>query len=165
MPLDLACLAVLVLAAVAGAFVGAAPQLANLLAVLAGWGGARVLGPKLAPAIQGHVPAFAAHPIAGVAAFLACTAAGTIVARLILAIAPFGRAQGGGVHRGAGALLGGAHAAMVVWVALSALAVWNRPVRVGSFVVDPERSEFVGFARECNAFGSLAPPSREGRTP
>jgi uncharacterized membrane protein required for colicin V production len=154
--LDLACLAVLVLAAMGGAFAGAVPQLAHAAAVLAGWAGARALGPGIAPLLQGKVPAFAAHPLASVAAFVGCTLLATLAARLLLAFTPLRRASGSRADRGLGALLAGLQAALVLWVALSALAVWNRPVKVGSVAVDPAGSELVGLAREWNALGPLA---------
>ncbi len=153
--LDLACLTVVALAAVAGAFAGFIPQIAHLLALAAGLAGARLVGPMIAPVLQGHVPAFTAHPIAVVASFLVCTLVATLVARLVVGITPLRRLPGGRADRGLGAMLGGVQAMVVVWVALSALAVWNRPIRLGAFVADPSRSELVGFARENNAFGSL----------
>jgi uncharacterized membrane protein required for colicin V production len=154
MTLDLACLALVVLAAVGGAFAGAVPQLAHIAAVLAGWAGARALGPSIAPLLQGRVPAFAAHPIAGVIAFVGSTMAATLAARLLIRLTPLRHVPGGRVDRGLGAVLGGVQALLVLWVALSAFAVWNRPLQLGSFVADPARSDLVAFARENNAFGS-----------
>jgi uncharacterized membrane protein required for colicin V production len=159
--LDLACLAVLVLAAVGGAFAGAIPQLVHVGAVVAGWAGARAIGPRIAPLLQGKVPAFAAHPIASVAAFIGCTILATLAARALLVLTPLRGAPGSRADRGIGALLAGIQAALVLWVGLSALAVWNRPVRVGRVEVDPAGSELVGLARECNALGPLASPRAE----
>ncbi len=154
MIVDLVSLAIVVMAAICGAFAGAVPQLAHAAAVAAGWGGARVLGPRVAPLLQGRVPAFAAHPIAGVIAFVACTLVATLVARVLIALTPLRRAPGTGADRGFGALLGGAQAALALWVALSALAVWNRPLQLGTVRLDPARSELVDVARGCNAFGA-----------
>ena len=153
--LDLACLAVVALASIGGAFAGAIPQLAHLGALVAGVAGARALGPMVAPLLQGRVPAFAAHPISVLLAFLACTVGVTLVVRLLFRFTPLRRIPGGRADRGLGAMLGGLQALVVVWVALSAFSVWNRPLRLGEFVADPSRSELVGLAREYNAFGSL----------
>jgi uncharacterized membrane protein required for colicin V production len=158
--LDLACLAIVVIAAIGGAFAGAVPQLAQLVALVAGWAGARVLGPMLAPMLQGRVPAFAAHPIAALVAFLLCTMLAALAARLVFSLTPLRSIPGGSADRGLGAMLGGGQALVVVWVALSAFAVWNRPIHLGNFVADPDRSELVGFARENNAFGSTVRAER-----
>lgn len=154
MTVDLASLAIVVLAAIFGAFAGAVPQLAHAAAVAAGWGGARVVGPRVAPWLQGRVPPFAAHPIAGVVAFVACTLVATLLARALVALTPLRRARGTGADRGLGALLGGVQAALALWVALSALAVWNRPLQLGTVRLDPATSELVGVARDCSAFGA-----------
>lgn len=156
MTLDLACMAVVVLAAVRGAFTGVIPRLVQLAAVLAGWAGARAMGPSVVPLLQGRVPPFAAHPIASVGAFLACSVLAWLVLRALLALTPLGRARGTGGDRAIGALLGGAQAALVLWVGLSALAVWARPIRVGGAELDPARSELVELAREHSALGAIA---------
>jgi uncharacterized membrane protein required for colicin V production len=152
---DLACLAVVVLAALAGAFAGVLSQAAQLAAVAAGWLGARHLGPRLAPLLQGRVPAFAAHPLASVAAFLGCTLLAVIAVRLLLFLTPLRRAPGTGLDRALGALLAAAQASLVVWVALSALVVWGKPVHLGGLVLDPSRSELAALARQHSALGSL----------
>jgi len=126
-----------------------------MAAVLAGWAGSRAVGPRLAPLLQGHVPAFAAHPIAGVVSFLACTAAAAIAARLLFRLTPLRRIPGGRFDRSFGAILGGIQAGLIVWVVLSALAVWNRPVRLGPLLADPRDSGLTAFARENSAFGTL----------
>jgi uncharacterized membrane protein required for colicin V production len=154
--LDLACVAVVVLAAIRGAFTGVIPRLTQLIAVVAGWAGARAFGPSVAPLLQGRVPAFAAHPIASVLAFVGCTVLALLLVRGLLALTPLGRARGSGGDRAIGALLAGAQVAIILWVGLSAFAVWGRPVRLGRSEIDPAASELVGFAREHNALGALA---------
>lgn len=148
MNLDLACVLTVVAAAVAGAFGGAIRQLTRLGAVAAGWLGSRWLAPQLAPLLQGKVPAFAAHPIATVAAFLGCTVVALIAARLVLALTPLRRLPGSGTDRATGALLGAAQACVVVWVALSALASWGKPISLGGITLDPSTSELAGLARD-----------------
>jgi uncharacterized membrane protein required for colicin V production len=154
--LDLACLAVVVLAAVRGAFTGIIPRLTQLAAVVAGWAGARALGPSVAPLLQGSVPPFAAHPLASVLTFVGCTVLALILVRALLALTPLGRVRGSGGDRAVGALLAAGQAAIVLWVGLSALAVWSRPLQIGSARLDPASSELVAFAREHSALGALA---------
>ena len=162
MTLDLACVVVVLLAAAGGAFAGALPQLANLAAVVGGWAGARAFGPRIAPILQGKVPPFAAHPLASVAAFVGCTVVAALVARVLLALTPLRSWRGGSADRGTGALLAGTQAALVLWVVLSAFAVWGRAVRLGGVELDPDASEMVGFAREYNALGRRAPTGTTG---
>lgn len=154
--IDLTCLGVVVLAAIAGTFAGVVSQVGRLAALAAGWLGARHLGPRLAPLLQGRVPAFAAHPLASLAAFIACTVAALVVIRVLLVLTPLRRAAGGGTDRALGALLAAAQAALVVWVGLSALAVWGKPIRAGGLELDPAASDLVGLARQHSALGSLA---------
>lgn len=165
MTLDLGCLALVVVAAAAGAFAGATAQLVQLLAVAGGWLGARWAGPYLVPVLQGRVPAFAAHPIAGVAAFLGCTVATLLALRALLALTPLGRVRGTGGDRGLGALLGALKAGLALWVILSALAAWGKPLRLLGAELDPARSELVGLAREHGALGALGWGDRGGPPP
>lgn len=158
---DQAGVAMVLLAATAGAFLGAASQLAQLGAAVAGWAGARLLGPSLAPLLQGRVPAFATHPVASLVAFAGCALLARLALRLVLGLFGVKRAIGSGADRGLGALLGGAQGAVLVWVVLSALAVWARPVHVGPIHVDPAGSDLVDFAREHSALGSVG----RGRLP
>jgi uncharacterized membrane protein required for colicin V production len=149
--LDLACVALVLLAAVGGAFLGALAQAGQLAGVVAGWVGARLLGPRVATALQGTVPAFAAGPLGSILAFIGCTIVIGLVLRALLGIAAR-KARGGAPDRGLGALLGGAQAALVLWVGLSALAAWGRPVHFGPLRLEPKGSQLVAFAREYSAF-------------
>jgi uncharacterized membrane protein required for colicin V production len=149
--LDLACLAVVVLAACGGALAGAASQLASVGATAAGWAGARFLAPHLVPYVQGRVPAFAAHPVASVLAFGVCAAVGALALRALGAAL---RDRGGATtraDRALGAVVGGAKAMLVLWVLLSALALWGRPIHLAGWDVDPRGSELVAFAGEHSA--------------
>ena len=166
MSLDQLCLAAVVVAAVAGAFQGARPHLLRLGSVVAGWLGARALGPEVAAALHGRVPAFAAGPVGSVVAFLGCA----LAARLVLGFAwrlVAGEGEKGGADRGLGAVLGAVQAAAVIWVLLSALASWGRPVRLGPLALDPGRSELAALARSHSAFslvrGEPGEPGKKGR--
>jgi membrane protein required for colicin V production len=154
--LDLGCLAIVTLAAVAGALTGALAQLASTGATAAGWAGARWLAPAVAPLLQGRVPAFAAHPVASVLTFAGCATVAALSLRALGAAARARGALGGRVDRAVGALLGGAKAALVLWVLLSALALWGRAVHVGPVHLDPRGSELVAAARERSALGRHA---------
>ncbi len=153
MSLDLACVVVVAVAAALGAFSGALAHLFQLGAVALGWMGARSLAPRLAPLLQGWVPPFAAHPLAGVAAFVACTVAALLLARVLLLFAPR-RNPPGAASRGLGALLAAAQAAVVLWVAFSALVVWGRPVHVGPLHLDPAGSDIARLVRAHSAFAA-----------
>jgi membrane protein required for colicin V production len=150
-PLDLACVAILSLASVGGAVTGALPQCSRLAAAVGGWLGARAAGPLLSPLLEGRVPAFAARPLSSIAAFVLCAAAAWLGVRALFSLA--GGKAGGGADRGLGALVGGAQAAVVLWVLLSALAAWGRPIHAGSLHVDGGSSDFVALAREHSALG------------
>jgi membrane protein required for colicin V production len=168
--LDLVCLALLLLSAATGAFVGALAQLASAGAIAAGFAGARFLAPHLVPLVHGRVPAFAAHPVASVVAFVACAGVAALALRALAAVVGDDRGTLGRVDRGLGALIGGAKAAVVLWVGLSALALWGRPLRFGPVDVDPTGSDLVGFAREHSALGigwhhPPAPAPATGREP
>jgi membrane protein required for colicin V production len=162
--LDLTCLGLVLLAGVAGAVLGALSQAAQLAGVAAGWAGARLVAPALAPLLAGKVPAFAAHPVASVLAFAGCAFVATLVARGLVRLATPRGGAAGGANRGLGALLGAAQAALVVWVGVSALASWGKPLGLGRLRVDPTGSELVALAREWPAFGAgHRAPGREER--
>ena len=163
--LDAVGVTVVLLAAAGGAYLGALSQLAQLGAVAVGWAGARLLGPALAPFLRGVLPAFAAHPVASLAAFVGCAVAARLALRLLTGLLGLTRARGGGPDRGLGALLGGAQAAVIVWVALSALVTWARPIHLGPLDLDPAGSDLCGFAREHNALGTVAPFGRHAESP
>jgi len=150
-PLDFACVAVMSLASVGGAFTGALPQCSRLAGAVGGWLGASALGPLLEPLLAGRVPAFAARPLSSIAAFVLCAAAAWLGVRALFRLA--GGTARGSADRGLGALVGGAQAAVVLWVLLSALAAWGRPIHAGSLYLDGRSSDLVALAREHSALG------------
>lgn len=156
MTLDEACLIAVVFAALCGAFTGALSQLAQLCAAGAGFAGSRLFGPRLSRLIDSRVPLFVAPAAASLIAFVVCaTVAGLAVRALLGAFAR--RERRGGWDRALGALLGGGQAALVLWVALTALAVFGRPLKLGPVVADPRHSDLVAFARRHGAFARTAP--------
>jgi membrane protein required for colicin V production len=151
--LDLACLAMFLLSAGIGAVMGALAQLASAGATAVGWAGARWLAPHLVPLVRARVPAFAAQPVASLLAFCACAGVAALVLRALAAALGDDRGTLGRVDRSLGAIVGGAKAGVVLWIGLSALALWGRPLRFGPVDLDPTGSDLVAFAREHNALG------------
>jgi uncharacterized membrane protein required for colicin V production len=152
---DLTCVAIVVLCAVAGAWQGALAHLARLGSAVAGWAGARWLGPVLLPLFGHDLPQVVSAALASAAAFALCSVAGYLLIRGITYLAGLRRAVGKGTDRGVGALFGAIHAALVLWLILSAVSVLHRPVHLGRLHFDPRRSDLIGFAREHNALGLL----------
>jgi membrane protein required for colicin V production len=163
--LDQACIALMALAAVGGALLGALSQVSQLGAMSAGWAGARLLGPGVASLLRGKVPAFAAHPIGSMLAFAGCAATAAVILRAFLRLAGAGKVPGSGPDRGLGALLGAAQASVFLWVALSALATWGRPIQIGRVHLDPTHSDLVAFAAEHNALGTVSGIRRRAAQP
>ncbi|HZZ86102.1 MAG TPA: CvpA family protein [Anaeromyxobacteraceae bacterium] len=149
MTLDLACLAVLVLAALGGAFSGALRQLLQLAAGAAAFFASRALGPTLSLALARYLPPRAAGPLARLGLFVTVLVLVTLLGRLLLR-GLFGEALRGPGDRAAGALLSAAKGALVLWAALSALALYGRPVSLGGVSLDPASSDFAAVAREHN---------------
>ncbi|BDG07009.1 CvpA family protein [Anaeromyxobacter paludicola] len=149
MNLDLTCVALLVLAALSGAFSGALRQLLQVGAGVAAFLAARALGPSLALALSRHLPAAAAGALARLGLFVTVLVLVTLLGRLLLS-SLFGEAVRGPSDRALGALLSAAKGGLVLWAALSALALYDRPVRLGSVTLDPAGSDFAEAAREHN---------------
>jgi membrane protein required for colicin V production len=162
--LDLLLLAALAAAALAGAATGLLRQLSRLVAASLALLGARSLGPAIAGPVSRFVPPFAVGPVASALAFAALY---LTLAVLLGLVARALRAAGGvpaAADRGGGALLGGAKAALVLWVLVSAVVAWGRPLPgVGPLHV--EESGFAAFARERNALGLLSGREPRRMTP
>lgn len=164
MTLDLLVLAALAAAALAGAATGLFRQLSRLVAAALALLGARALGPAIAGPVSRLVPPFAVGPLSSALAFAMLY----LMLALVLGAAARALRQAGGlpaaVDRGGGALLGGAKAALVLWVLVSAAVAWGRPLPgVGRLHV--EASEFAAFARERNALGLLSGREHREMTP
>lgn len=157
MNLDLACLAVLVLAALGGAVSGALSQLLQLAAGFAAWLAARALGPTLSLALARYLPPLAARPLARLGLFVTVLVLASLLGRLLLR-GLFGEALRGPGDRAAGALLSAAKGGLVLWAALSALALYGKPLRVAGFRVDPAGSDFAAVAREHNLLADTRLP-------
>jgi membrane protein required for colicin V production len=160
--LDLACLGALALAAIAGAWSGALRQLATLSAAGLALLGARALAGQAAEVAARFVPRFVAAPLGAAAAFVALFLALAFVLALVARAARAVGAMPAGPDRALGALLGGAKAALVLWVLVSALVAWGRPLPIGSLRLQAEQSGFAAFAREHNALGALRGRGADG---
>ncbi len=156
MALDLAVVAVVALAAVLGAATGALRQIVDLGAVVVAWVVARELGADVARGIARSIPAFVARAAGPVLLFLGTFAAASLVGALLLRGPGIHRAVRAPVDRAAGALLGGAKAALAAWVILSALALADRSTPAG--VARWERgSGLAALAARHNVLVSLNP--------
>jgi membrane protein required for colicin V production len=133
---DLAVLALLAIAALAGAIGGAAKQLIGLLAIGAGW----LLARRFAPG----------RALVGLLVFVAASAVVTAVGQIALRHWRGAQGRPGPVDRGLGALLGGAKGALAAWVLLSVLALWGRPLVLGPVRVDPRGSDFATLVARHN---------------
>jgi membrane protein required for colicin V production len=154
--LDLAVLAVLVAAALGGAASGALRQGVQLAAVAAGWLAARHLAPAVADGLGKSIPGFVARPAASMLLFLGGAALAGFAGRALLNARGIAHAVRGPSDRGAGALLGGAKGALVVWVLLS-IATLAGEFRVGPVAIDPKTSDFAAFAKVHNLLARFDP--------
>jgi membrane protein required for colicin V production len=151
--LDLVCLAVLSVAAVSGAFGGALRQLAKLGAAGLALAGTRLLAPSVAAAMASALPRPVVGPLASAATFAALYVLLGLVLGILARAAHAAGAVPGSLDRGAGALLGGAKAGLVLWVLVSALVAWGRPLPFLGAALDAPSSDFAAFARDHGAFG------------
>jgi membrane protein required for colicin V production len=148
--LDLAALVILALAAVSGSFKGALHQLVHLAGMVVGWLAAWNLGAAVARGIGRWVPSSAARGAAGLLLFVGFSVLAAWVGHRFLATRSMAGAVRSPPDRGLGALLGGAKAALVVWIALSALALAGGRVTLGRFVLDGAGSDLVALAQRHN---------------
>ncbi len=160
MTLDQVLLVALVAAAAWGAITGALVQLGRLVAAVAGWAGARWLAPELVPSLRTRLPAFAAAPTATVLAFVGCGLAAGVLVKVLLLGTRVRHLSGSGADRGLGALFGGAKAAVGLWVVVSAIAAWGRPIHLGPVNIDPSRSDAVALVREAGSPRRRTEPPR-----
>jgi membrane protein required for colicin V production len=165
--LDVACLAALLLAAVSGAFTGALRQLAKLAAAGLALAGTRVLSPSVADALARAVPRIVAGPLASAATFATLYVLLAVVLGILSRAARAAGAVPAPLDRGAGALLGGAKAALVLWVLVSALVAWGRPLPFLGAALQEPASDVAALARERSAFGPgrSAPAPRAAGSP
>jgi hypothetical protein len=146
MAIDLAAIGILALAAVSGSFNGALHQLVRLAGMIVGWFAAWNLGPVVAIGLGRWLPASAARGAAGLLLFVGFSVLASWVGHRFLATKRLAGAVRSAPDRGLGALLGGAKAGLVVWIALSALALAGGRVALGRYAVDGAESDLAALA-------------------
>ncbi|HEX9398679.1 MAG TPA: CvpA family protein [Anaeromyxobacter sp.] len=155
MSLDLSVLVVLAVAALLGAASGALRQLVSLAAALVGVVAARAFARDVGDGLARSVSPLA-RGVAPLLLFVGAFALASLVGLAILRATGLARVVRGPMDRGAGALLGGAKAAVAVWALLSALALAGdlAPHAVTSRA---KRSDFAALARAHNLVAQLDP--------
>lgn len=156
MGLDLAVLAVLAVASVAGALSGALRQLVSLAAAVVGWLAARHLGGDVAAGFARSIPDAVARVLAPALLFLGAFALASLAGGLLLRSSGLSKIVRGPSDRGAGALLGGLKGALGAWVLLSALALAGSlgSERIGRWAAG---SDLLALARVHNLLVRLDP--------
>jgi membrane protein required for colicin V production len=166
--LDVVCLVLLAAAAASGAMTGALRQLAKLAAAGLALAGTRLLAPSVADAVAREAPRVVASVVSSAATFAVLYVLLALVLGILARAAQAAGAVPAPVDRGAGALLGGAKAAVVLWVLVSALVAWGKPLPFVGAALQAPASGFAAFARENGAFaprGSKpASAGRDGRS-
>lgn len=148
MTLDLAVLGFLAISALVGAASGALRQLVSLVAVALGVLAARAWTAEVGAGLARRFSP-AARPLAPVLLFLGVLALASLVGVAILRGTGVSRVLHGPADRGAGALVGGAKAALVAWALLSALALAGDLAPAG-LRRHAAGSELAALAREHN---------------
>jgi membrane protein required for colicin V production len=162
--LDVACLVALAAAALAGAATGALRQLAKVAAAGLAVAGARVFAPSVAAVLVRWAPPALADPAASAATFLGLYLALALLLGLAARAARAAGAVPASADRGLGALLGGAKAALVLWVLVSVLVAWGKPLPVVGDRLGASASDFAAFARTHGALGALHAAPVDART-
>jgi membrane protein required for colicin V production len=153
--LDLAGLVLLAVAALLGARSGALRQVVSLAAAAGGVLAARAFSPSVADGLARTVSPLA-RGAAPALLFLGCFALGSLVGGAVLRWTGVARAVRGGADRGAGALLGGAKGALVLWALLSAVALAGDALP-GGIAAAARDSDFAAIARDHNLVMRLDP--------
>ena len=157
MTIDLVAVALLALAAASGSFSGALHQLVHLGGMGVGWLAAWNLGPPIARGLARWLPQTAARGAAGILLFLGFSILAAWLGHRLLATKRVSEALRSPPDRGLGALLGGAKAALAIWVALSALAIAGGRVSLGRFALDGAGSDLAALAHRHNLLTTWSP--------
>lgn len=152
---DLSVLALLVIAAVRGALTGALRQLVSLAAAVVGVLAARSFGKDVGDGLARTVSPLA-RGLGPVLIFFGIAAVASLAGGLLLRGTGLARVVRGPPDRAAGALLGGAKAAVAAWLVLSAIAL-ARELIPGRFADVGAESDFAALARDHNLVSRLGP--------
>ncbi|MBI5239412.1 MAG: CvpA family protein [Elusimicrobia bacterium] len=165
MQIDLIVLGVVALFGALGLVSGAAKQISHWIGLVLGLLASRPLAAALAPEAAQRLgwPAGLTGVALGCLLFVALTALGAGISHLILARL-MGERENGPVNRVLGLVLGAGKAAAGLFVALSALVYFEKPLAraSGAFSSRSRNSKAVAFARERNLFASLRLPALDG---
>jgi len=159
--IDLATVVLLALGAAFGSASGALHQIVQLGGMVVGWAAAWHLGAPVARGITRWLPPGTARGAAGLLLFLGFSILGAWVGHRFLATRGLKGVVRSPPDRGLGAVLGGAKAALVLWIALSALALAGGRIALGRFVLDGAGSDLVALAREQNLLSRWRPAANE----
>ena len=155
MTLDLVVLAALAIAALVGATSGALRQLVSLAAAVLGVLASRAFSRDVGDGLARSV-APVARGVAPLLLFLGGFALASLVGLAVLRGTGVARAVRGPVDRAAGALLGGAKAALAAWALLSALALAG-DLAPDAVTSRAKGSDFAALARAHNLVARLDP--------
>lgn len=161
MAIDLWAVAILAFAAALGSASGALHQLVQLAGMAVGWAAAWHFGAPVARGLVRWLPESRARGAAGLLLFLGFSVLGAWVGHRFLAVRGLKGAVRSSPDRGLGAVLGGAKGALVVWIALSALALAGGRVSLGRFALDGAGSDLVALAKEWNLLTRWRPAANE----
>jgi membrane protein required for colicin V production len=154
--LDVIVLVVLALAALHGATGGALKQVVQLLAAVVAWVAARHLVAPVAAGLGRWMPHLVAPLAAAAILFFGAFALVSLLGAAVLRATSISTVVRGPTDRGAGAVLGGAKGAIMVWVVLSALALGGGELP-GAVKAAVDRSEYLDLAHRYNLLQRLAP--------
>jgi membrane protein required for colicin V production len=146
--LDLAVLALLAAAALVGAASGALKQVVSLAAAALGVVAARAFTPHVAEGLA-RTLSHAGRLVAPVLLFVGTFALASLAGAAILRATGIARIVRGPADRAAGAILGGAKAALAAWALLSALAL-AEDVAPALIAAHAKGSDFAALARAHN---------------
>jgi membrane protein required for colicin V production len=161
--IDLAVLALLLVASLRGAFSGALRQVVSLAAVGVGVFAARAFGREVGEGLARSL-AWAGRFVAPVLLFAGAFALASLAGAALLHATGVSRVVRGPADRGAGALLGGAKAALAAWLVLSALALAD-DVAPAPLAARARESDFAALARAHNLVARIDPGAARALDP
>jgi membrane protein required for colicin V production len=165
MKLDLIVLAVVALFGVLGLLSGAAKQLSHWAGLVFGYCAARPLATALAPVAAAKLgwPPILLNVMLSCSLFFLLSAIGAGIVHLLFAKLLQGHESGPG-NRALGAVLGAGKAGAGIFVALSALLFFEKPLAqaAGAFDSQTKGSAVVAFVRSHNLFAELHLPALAG---
>lgn len=151
MSLDLVAIGLVVLFALVGGLTGAWAQVVRIVALVGAWWTGRFLGLRYGPLLakEAGLPPLAGVVLLAMALGFLLFVIVTVVGRWILRKLREGKGPGP-ADRAAGVLLGAVKSGLAVWLVVSVLVVFEKPVAGLGWKVDTRRSEVATLARRYN---------------